>query len=128
MDAQLSTVTVPVSDVRRAKAFYAGVLGFEILDDENVWTGRKTVHVVRLAPRGTGAAIMLANWFPSMVPGSLRGLVFETEDIEACRRTLLAAGASPSDIIAAPWGRLTVVSDPDGNHLTFQQLAAAPGG
>jgi catechol 2,3-dioxygenase-like lactoylglutathione lyase family enzyme len=52
MNWTLEVVVIPVSDVDRARAFYAEKLGFEIDHDAKI---SEEYHVVQLTPRGRAA-------------------------------------------------------------------------
>ncbi len=52
MNWTLEVVVVPVSDVDRAKAFYAEKLGFEVDHDTKI---SEEYRVVQLTPRGRAA-------------------------------------------------------------------------
>ena len=121
MTSELAIVSVPVSDQQRAKRFYSDVLGFAVLNDAPF---RPDARWIQLAPQGTTKpSITLVNWFPTMPAGSLKGLVLFTDDLDAAFKTLDSRGCSPAPIQAAPWGRYTTFSDPDGNGWVLQESA-----
>jgi hypothetical protein len=77
----LEVVTVPVSDVDRAKAFYAEQLGFNVDHDTRVSEG---IRVVQLTPPGSGCSIAFGEGIgPDMPPGYLKGLQLVVSDIHA---------------------------------------------
>ena len=51
-------VVVPVSDVERAKAFYAEKLGFDLDHDTKI---SQDYHVVQLTPPGSGCSIVVGR-------------------------------------------------------------------
>src|SRR4051812_36842601 len=77
MEWTLEVVVVPVSDVDRAKEFYADKVGFKVDVDQQVAPG---IRVVQLTPPGSRCSISLLEGMPgapgqaSMAPGSLSGL------------------------------------------------------
>src|ERR687895_1510402 len=73
MNWTLEVVWVPVSDVDRAKAFYAEQLGFNVDHDAQVNEGNR---IVQLTPPGSGCSIVIGEGtiVPDMLPGSLKGL------------------------------------------------------
>ena len=74
MDWTLEVVVVPVSDVDRAKAFYADQLGFNVDHDSKF---SEELRIVQLTPPGSGCSIVVATGIPAsdaMAPGSLQGL------------------------------------------------------
>ena len=112
-------VTIPVADQARAKAFYVEKLGFEVCIDVpgSLGPGRDFVAV---APKGCETMIVLSNWYESMPPGSLRGLVFEVPDIDAEIARLEAAGVVIDNIRDQPWARSIGLTDSEGNGLVIQ--------
>ncbi len=121
--SHISLVSVPVSDVDAAKAFYRDVMGFEVeRDDHDV-----RLRWVMMRPPGGQAAITLVTWFESMPMGCLRGTVLAVADIDSAFSELSAKGALDLDarIEEAPWGRWLTVEDPDGNTWIVQENAEA---
>ncbi len=98
MDWKLELIVVPVSDIDRAKAFYAEQLGFNVDVDHSAGDH---FRVVQLTPSGSACSITLLK-NASMkdtdaVPGSLRGLHLVVDDIEAARAELVGNGVEVSD-------------------------------
>ncbi|MGI8690919.1 MAG: VOC family protein [Thermomicrobiales bacterium] len=113
--------SVPVADQDRAKDFYVNVLGFDLVADNAMEPDGRWVQV---APRGAETAITLVTWFETMPPGSLKGIVVETDDIEADIAALRGRGVTiEGDIQESPWGRYVTFDDPDGNGLVLQATA-----
>lgn len=110
----LSIISVPVSDQDRALAFYVDVLGLEVIDDSPMGP---TMRWVRVAPRLAQTSITLVTWFPSMVPGSLKGLLFNTDNLEDDIVRFRAAGVEVSGVQEEAWGRYVTLDDPDGNGI-----------
>ena len=120
---QLQLLSVPVSDQDRARDFYVDVLGMELVRDNHMGPAQRWVQV---APRGGQTSLTLVTWFPSMPAGSLRGLVLETDDLEADVAALRERGLDVVDTIRTePWGRYVTITDPDGNGLVLQETTAA---
>ena len=118
--SHVQVLSVPVSDQDRALEFYVGQLGFTLLSDQQLGPEMRWVMV---SPAGGGAALTLVTWFDSMPAGSLKGLVFETDDLEAAVRDLANSGVAIGEVERAPWGRFAQLSDPDGNGLILQATA-----
>jgi catechol 2,3-dioxygenase-like lactoylglutathione lyase family enzyme len=119
----VSVVSIPVSDQDRAKKFYTEVLGFQQLADASLQPDMRWVHLS--APDG-GATITLVTWFPTMPPGSTRGLVLEIDDVDTWRADLSAQGYDfPDGVRDEPWGRYITVEDPDGNGIVLQTSTRA---
>jgi catechol 2,3-dioxygenase-like lactoylglutathione lyase family enzyme len=116
----LAIVSVPVSDQDRAKTFYTDVLGFVVGRDSPF---RDNARWIEVKPTTDSTlTITLVTWFPSMPPGSLRGLVLLADDLDATYATLQKRGLSTATAIqSAPWGRYATFSDPDGNGWVLQE-------
>ena len=109
--------SIPVSDQDRAAAFYCDVLGFTVLEDQQMGPEMRWVH---LGLDGPGTSITLVTWFETMPAGSLRGLALSTDDLEAMVQRLHAVGVAVSEPQSAPWGRFVQIADPDGNGIIIQ--------
>ena len=140
MDYKLEVVVIPVSDVDRAKDFYAG-LGWRL--DADFVTGPE-FRVVQLTPPGSACAIIFGTGLTTAAPGSADGLQLIAEDIEAARADLAARGAQVSEIFhdangvfhragtanrvtgPAPdrksYGSWVAFADPDGNSWYVQEV------
>ena len=111
--------SLPVSDQDRAKDFYIDVLGFELVNDAQMGPDMRWVQV---HPPGGATSMTLVTWFDSMAPGSVKGTVLETDDLEGDVARLRSLGVDiPGDVEAAPWGRFVTFDDPDGNGLVLQE-------
>ncbi|HET9880060.1 MAG TPA: glyoxalase superfamily protein [Candidatus Limnocylindria bacterium] len=123
MDMKLELVAIPVTDVDRAKAFYADQVGFNADQDHQV---SDDLRFVQLTPPGSGCSIALGTGITEMAPGSQKGLQLVVADIEAAQRELRERGVETSKINDMPWGRFVFFSDPDGNTWAVQQLPPRP--
>jgi catechol 2,3-dioxygenase-like lactoylglutathione lyase family enzyme len=119
MDMKLELVTVPVSDVDRAKAFYTEKAGFAEDHDHTV---SDEIRFVQLTPPGSACSIAIGKGLTKAEPGSLDGLQVVVEDADAARAELLERGVEVGDVQEFPWGRFLFFSDPDGNGWAVQQL------
>jgi len=129
----LEVVVVPVSDVERAKAFYADRLGFAVDHDTKV---SDALHLVQLTPPGSGCSIVVGRGVGTMAPGSLEGLQLVVKDIHVARAELVERGVEVSDVqVLGPTGSrpardgdalnnvgFAFFSDPDGNGWAIQQI------
>lgn len=110
--------SLPVSDQDRSRAFYVEVLGFELVRDNPMGENARWVQV---APPGAQTAITLVTWFPTMAPGSMKGIVVETNDLDGDVAALKAKGVTiEGGIQDQPWGRFVTFDDPDGNGIVLQ--------
>ena len=94
MELALEIVVIPVSDVDRAKHFYAR-LGFR--EDADFATDRG-LRVVQFTPPGSGASIIFGREITEAEPGSARGLHLVTADLVGARRELVDRGIDVSPI------------------------------
>ena len=123
MDWKLELIILPVSDVDRAKTFYAEQAGFNADHDYRV---SDEVRFVQLTPRGSACSIAIGNGLTEAAPGSAPGLQMVVTDIDAARSELAGRGVAVSDVQDFPWGRFVFFSDPDGNRWSLQQLPPRP--
>jgi predicted enzyme related to lactoylglutathione lyase len=121
MDWKLELVAIPVSDVDRAKTFYAEEAGFELEHDHQV---SDEIRFVQLTPPGSDCSIAIGSGLVDAPPGSVQGLQLVVADVNAARTELLDRGVQVSDVQVFPWGSFVFFSDPDGNRWSVQQLPA----
>jgi catechol 2,3-dioxygenase-like lactoylglutathione lyase family enzyme len=121
MDLKLELITVPVSDVDRAKAFYVEQAGFVADHDHRV---TDTLRFVQLTPPGSGCSIAIGEGLTTMQPGSLEGLQLVVADADAARAEFAARGLDVGAVEDLPWGRFVYFKDPDGNGWNVQQVVA----
>ena len=144
VDTRLEVVVIPVSDVDRAKAFYAS-LGWR-LDADFAGEGWR---VIQFTPPGSSTSIIFGRNVTPAAPGSAQGLYLVVSDIEAARKDLIDRGIEVSEAFHAagdvhvgkdvPYlfgsvrqdGRdpargsylsYASFSDPDGNGWLFQEV------
>jgi catechol 2,3-dioxygenase-like lactoylglutathione lyase family enzyme len=130
-DMKLEVVTLPVSDVDRAKRFYQS-LGWRL--DADFVVG--DVRVVQLTPPHSNASISIGKGLTSAEPGSVQRLELVVDDIEAARADLVSRSVEVSELFhpgesgLAPGpdperrSYLTYASfnDPDGNGWLLQEV------
>jgi len=118
---KLELVPIPVTDVDRAKAFYAEQLGFVVDVDVRPAEG---IRVVQLTPRGSACSIGLGTGIPvyEAPPGSVRGLHLVVNDIEKARAELVGRGVDVGALQDLGGVRYAAFEDPDGNGLTLQEM------
>src|SRR5918997_256630 len=95
MDMTLEVIVVPVSDVERAKDFYANKVGFRVDTDAQL---TDEFRVVQLTPQGSGCSIMLMTQGVQMEPGALKGAQLVVQDIRAAREELAGRGVEVSEV------------------------------
>jgi catechol 2,3-dioxygenase-like lactoylglutathione lyase family enzyme len=129
----LEVVVVPVRDIDRAKAFYAGKLGFVVDHDIEMGEGRR---LVQLTPPGSGCSIVMGTGgiVAHMEPGSQRGLQLVVNDIVAAHKELVSRGAPVGDVTVVDGSDgsnldnvgFVFFDDPDGNGWAVQQISGRP--
>ncbi len=120
MDWKLELVTMPVSDVDRAKAFYVERAGFVADHDHVVHEG---LRFVQLTPPGSACSIAIGTGLTESTPGSGQAQLV-VDDVQAARRELLERGVEVGDVETFDWGSFVFFADPDGNRWAVQQLPA----
>ena len=119
MDWKLELIAVPVTDVERAKSFYAETVGFNLDHDHTV---SDDMRFVQLTPPGSACSIAIGQGIVDTQPGSVAGLQLVVADIEAAKNELNSRGLDVGEIQDFPWGRFVFFSDPDGNRWSVQQI------
>ena len=128
MDMKLEVVTLPVSDVDRAKSFYES-LGWRFDIDLVV---SDDVRTVQFTPPHSQCSIQFGKAGTAAEPGSADGLILVVEDIDAARDDLIGRGVEVSEVQEArPPGfdspgrsyfARASFSDPDGNAWQLQEI------
>lgn len=113
VDQRLEVVTIPVSNVDRAKQFYEK-LGWR-LDDT-------PPNVVQFTPPGSDCSVQFGPNRTSAAPGSAQNMFLIVTDIEAARNELIAAGIEVGDIFHL--GKDGPASGPDPEHRSYFSLAS----
>ncbi|MGH2715299.1 MAG: VOC family protein [Thermoleophilaceae bacterium] len=124
MDYRLEVVVVPVSDVDRAKAFYADRLGFAVDHDTSP---AEAVRVVQLTPPGSACSIVIGTGLAPMEPGSIKGLQLVVEDMDAAYAELSGRGVELGEVqeLGPPDSvgyKFVFFGDPDGNSWAVQEI------
>ena len=144
LDLKLEVVVIPVTDVDRAKDFYAK-LGWRLDADFRFDNG---FRVVQLTPPGSGTSIQFGTKITEAAPGSSQSLYLVVPDIVAARNQLAARGANVSEVFhpgepgadfqpegskarlsgpspdRASYGSYATFRDPDGNSWLLQEVTA----
>jgi catechol 2,3-dioxygenase-like lactoylglutathione lyase family enzyme len=89
VDMKLEVITIPVSDVDRAKEFYEG-LGWRL--DANFTDGGE--RAVQFTPPGSQCSIHLGK----NAPGPAQGMFLIVSDIQAARDDLVRRGVEVSEV------------------------------
>ena len=129
IDMKLEVVTLPVSDVERAKSFYQS-LGWRL--DADLAAG-DDFRALQFTPPRSQCSIHFGTGITTAEPGSLQGLELVVEDIDAARADLISRGVDVSEVFEqrppgfdASAGRSyfarATFSDPDGNRWVLQEI------
>jgi len=129
MDFKLELVPVPVTDIDRAKHFYAELVGFTVDVDHQP---NEDFRVVQLTPSGSACSIAIGKGIVQTPPGSIQGLQLVVEDIDAARAELADRGLDISPVKhfengemvdghGGDWNSFAFFSDPDGNGWSLQE-------
>jgi len=119
---KLTRFKMAVTDMPKAKAFYADQLGLKVAsdyrrDDRNWW--------VSLTLPGSQASIVLTTAHENMKPGTM-SLYFATSDVAAAHQEIGAKGAKVNDLKDDLYGPGSGVKwfhleDPDCNQVFLVQ-------
>lgn len=140
VEMKIEVVVIPVSDVDRAKRFYANLgwrLDLDITADEKY-------RVIQFTPPGSSSSIIFGRGVTMAAPGSAQGVHLVVHDIEAVRAELLAKGIEVSEPFYDPsglfhhasrksltpglqpqrnsYGSYASFRDPDGNTWVLQEI------
>lgn len=131
VDMKLEVVTLPVSDVDRAKRFYQS-LGWRL--DADIVRG-DAFRAVQLTPPHSPCSIAFGKGLTTNEPGSVQRLILAVSDIDAARAALVNRGVEVSEIFHLDGGRVpgpdpegrsyqtyASFSDPDGNGWLLQEI------
>jgi catechol 2,3-dioxygenase-like lactoylglutathione lyase family enzyme len=142
-EMELEVVVIPVSDVDRAKEFYAR-LGWRLDAD----VARDGFRLIQINPPGSRCSIQFGTDLTSSAPGSVTGLYLIVSDIGVARAELIARGVEVSEVFhereiggrfrpagandrlsgPAPehqsYGSFASFEDPDGNGWLLQEITA----
>jgi catechol 2,3-dioxygenase-like lactoylglutathione lyase family enzyme len=124
----IEVVTLPVSDVDRAKRFYQS-LGWRLDID---FSPREGVRNLQFTPPHSPCSIQFGKGGTTAEPGSAQGLILVVKDIDAAREDLISRGVDVSEVeemrppgFDSP-GRSYFArasfNDPDGNSWQLQEI------
>jgi catechol 2,3-dioxygenase-like lactoylglutathione lyase family enzyme len=130
VDTKFEIVVIPVSDIDRAKAFYAQ-LGWRLDAD---YDNGSDFRILQFTPPGSGCSVIFGRNVTSAAPGSAQGLYLIVSDIEAARAEYLRRGVDISEVFhndgvysgtdeAYLFGHRRV-SGPDPEHRTYRSFAS----
>ena len=135
IEMKLEVVVIPVSDVDRAKDFYAK-LGWRLDAD---FVKGDAFRGVQFTPSGSSCSIHFGKGITSAEPGSAQGLFLVVSDIEAARKAILDRDVGVSEVFHRAVGEgpqsgpdperrsymsYATFKDPDGNVWLLQEVTA----
>ncbi|WP_456819502.1 VOC family protein [Cellulomonas sp. URHB0016] len=122
MEFRLELVFVPVSDVDRAKAFYADQVGFHVDHDQTV---SEDLRFVQLTAPGSACSIAIGKGLiATRCPARSRVCRWWSTMRTRPGRSCWSTGSRRRRCRSSRGGRFSGFKDPDGNEWTIQQLPA----
>jgi catechol 2,3-dioxygenase-like lactoylglutathione lyase family enzyme len=128
VDMGLEVVTLPVSDVERAKSFYQS-LGWRLDIDLVV---SDDIRTIQFTPPHSQCSIQFGKGGTAAEPGSAAGMILVVKDIDAAREDLVSRGVDVSDVeerkppgfdsSGRSYFARARFSDPDGNSWQLQEI------
>ena len=128
IDMGLEVVTLPVSDVDRAKQFYES-LGWRL--DADLSAG-DDFRVVQFTPPHSQCSIHFGKGLTASEPGSVDRLILAVADIDAAREELIGRGVDVGEVedrrppgseqAGRSYFAYASFRDPDGNGWLLQEI------
>jgi catechol 2,3-dioxygenase-like lactoylglutathione lyase family enzyme len=136
VDFKLEVLVIPVSDVDRAKRFYAS-LGWREDADFPI---RDDLRIIQMTPPGSPTSVIFGAGVSTAAPGSYRSLVLVVDDVDAAHASLAARGVDVSDVFhgsafdlkaerqpgrdpeGSSYSSWVSFNDPDGNGWLVQEI------
>ncbi|HEY1704860.1 MAG TPA: VOC family protein [Trebonia sp.] len=142
MDYAIQVITLSVTDIDKAAAFYTQQVGFTLDVD---YHPASDFRVVQLTPPGSACSVQVGDGLTDSKPGSARATCLVVTDIEAARRELIGRGVAVSDIRhkspvddwkggwepgtdprRRDYASFADFADPDGNTWVLQEIGYRP--
>ena len=114
MDIKLELVTLPVSDVDRAKAFYVDQVGFNADHDHRV---TDEIRFVQLTPPGSACSIAIGTGLTDAEPGSVKGMQVVVDSAAEVRDAAARQGRRDLRRHGVPLGHLHLLRRPGRQRL-----------
>ena len=113
MIEKIAFMAYPVTDMKRARAFYEGELGLKLsTKPHDVW--------IEYDPPG-GCFALTTTMMPSASGGGL--IAFEVENVDELTAHLRGRGVTvKAEPFSSPVCRMAIIADPDGNSVLLHQL------
>src|SRR4051794_37811284 len=110
MNWKIELIFVPVTDVDRAKEFYADKIGFTVDFDHRV---NESLRFVQLTPPGSACSIAFGEGLIDMPAGSQKGIQVVVPDADEAYAHLTSKGVDATPVEELAWGRFVTFADPD---------------
>jgi catechol 2,3-dioxygenase-like lactoylglutathione lyase family enzyme len=131
IDMKFEIVVIPVSNVDRAKEFYAR-LGWR-LDAE--YDSGKDFRIMQFTPPGSGCSVIFGKNVTAAAPGSAQGLYLVVSNIAAAREELRSRGVEISEVFHDEAGVYAGTDEPylfgrhrvsgeDPDHRSYRSFAS----
>lgn len=128
----IEVVTIPVSDVDRAKDFYES-LGWRLDADIRL---SEEIRAVQFTPLRSGCSVAFGEGLTTAEPGSAQRFELVVADIDAARADLIERGVEVGDLFhlgpsgfepgpdpdRASYQTFASFADPDGNGWLLQEV------
>lgn len=118
MDWKIELIAIPVTDVDRARDFYARI-GWSIDHDQVI---DENLRFVQITPPGSACSIVVGIGTSDLEPGSLNNVQLVVGSADEALAHLQSVGVEARGVIDEPWGRFVFFQDPDGNEYALQEM------
>ena len=118
MDWKIELIAIPVTDVDRARDFYAN-LGWNVDHDQTV---SEEIRFVQITPPGSACSIAFGKGVSDMEPGSMNAIQLVVNDADGALALLTERGVAAQGVQDLDWGRFVFFKDPDGNAYALQEM------
>lgn len=117
MSITMKNMVVFVTDLARAKSFYADLLGLPLAGESQM--------LMEFFPGATttlGIALALQDDARKLV-GRHTGITLQVTEIETlCERLKEGSATFIEPLEVSPWGKMAVIADPDGNQYALVEM------
>ena len=118
MDFKIELIPISVSDVDRAKDFYARV-GWVAEQDGSP---HEDLRFVQVTPPGSACSFCFGKGLGMLPDGQAQYIQVVVADADAAHAYLVERGIECTPVEELAWGRFVNFSDPDGNRWVLQEL------
>jgi lactoylglutathione lyase len=117
MSVSMKNIVLFVTDLQKAKAFYADLLGLPMAGESQMmmefFPGSGTTLGIALALQDDARALV----------GRYTGITLNVQGIDKLCEKLGTGGVTfVEPLEESPWGKMAVVADPDGNQFALVEM------